>query len=206
MVNNPSTGETGPGSAYSAPTNWTTPSFAQNASSHQRSPLPVPLNPFLNAQGSSQAPPLPSSVWNPSQTTWGPLADNWRNQQPAPLAPPVSIHPEWNRNPLPFSTQLPHSPQTSNPSSNLAKKSSDDDYGETGISWAINALIDLPLRFLGPPGRLFLTSGGRYFLGFLGFTFLTYSGVLVASDWLEWPWADSLIPSNLVTNLIHKIG
>lgn len=206
MVNNPTPIETNPLPQPSQASNWTTPPFAQSASSSNRSPYQVPHNPFQNTQGNESTPSGASSVWNPSQTTWGPLADNWRNQQTGPLTQPVSINPEWNRPTLPPSTLPFQSTQLSINQSSRVKNSVDDDFGETGISWLINAGIDLPLRFLGSPGRFLITNGGRYFLAFFGFIFLTYSGILVASDWLEWPWADRLIPSNLVSSLMRKIG
>lgn len=179
--------------------NWSTP---QNPSAQST------INPqaYQPAKPPETPQSLPGSGWNPSQTTWGPLAETWRNQQ-TPFTQPVSTNPGWV---APQSTSNPkHSPDPT-PSFPLPRSQSSqanyEDYGETGISWLLNAAIDLPLRFMGPPGRFFMSWGGRYLLGFLGVTMLAYSGILVASDWMEWPWADRLIPSNLIHNILQKAG
>ncbi len=206
MVKNPSSDGLMPQSHAQPTPKGPISHFAQSLPASNQLSHPISQNPFLKPPASLEHGFQVESVWNPSHSTWGPLADNWRTQQTTPLAQPIFNHPDWTNNPLPFPHQTSQTTHNSLNQPKATQISAVDDFGETGLTWGINALIDLPLRFLGPPGRYLITSGGRYFLGFLGFTFLTYSGILVASDWLELPIADSLIPSNFISNLIHKFG
>lgn len=213
MIKNPGTGDqnttqtlTQPpywaGSPLNPPSNmnnWSQPQNPTPQSPHNLQSYQQPNVPEANSS-------IPAASWNPSQTTWGPLAETWRNQQ-APFSQPVSANPA-------RIAQEPQSPGRHQPApipstpvpKQLSSPANFDDYGETGISWLLNAAIDLPLRFMGPPGRFFMSWGGRYLLGFVGIAMVTYSGILVASDWMEWPWADRLIPSNLIQNILPKAG
>ena len=207
MIKNPGTGDPSGGQLVMPTPYWAgSPANPTNTVNNWS----TPQNPGPQSHQSPKPPEtiqtLPLGGWNPSQNTWGPLAETWRNQQ-APLSQPVSTNPSWAPPQTTNNSPPAASPTTPSPISALQPtRPGMEDYGETGISWLLNAIIDLPLQFIGPPGRFLMSWGGRYMLGFLGITMLAYSGILVASDWMEWPWADRLIPSNLIHNFLNKAG
>ena len=213
MINHSAPPEQSAGQSPSHAPYWAGAPTNNASTMNQWAPAQNPGPPSTNNPQPFQPPKTPEPTttlsgggWNPSQTTWGPLADTWRSQQ-APFGQPVSTNPGWMSQET--SNQTKQSPTSiplapfPGPKSSVSEI---EEYGETGISWLLNAIIDLPLRFMGPPGRFFMSWGGRYLLGFLGITMILYSGILVASDWMEWPWADRLIPSNLIPNFVQKAG
>jgi len=142
-------------------------------------------------QPAQWATPAAQTPWNPSATTWAPLAESWR--QNAGAFPPAV--PAATPNPAP-TTALVEAPKKP-PAARTPPSSppSGPDYAtETGISWLLNCVVDIPLWAMGPPGRFFQGIAGRYVMGLMGMAFLGYAGLLVASDWLDWPWADQLLP------------
>ncbi len=213
MIKNPGTGEQSAAQAVTQAPYWVgspvnPPPTTNNWSNpHNTLPQSPPnLQSYQPTKAPEANPSNPASGWNPSQTTWGPLAETWRNQQ-GPFNQPVSPNPGWIAHESSSPSRHSPAPVPSFPVPKPVSSTANfEDYGETGISWLLNATIDLPLRFMGPPGRFFMSWGGRYLLGFIGITMVTYSGILVASDWMEWPWADRLIPSNFIHNILPKAG
>ncbi len=139
----------------------------------------------------------PGGSWNPSATTWAPLAETWK-QNPGSFPVPVDQ--------VPSSTAL-KPVQGGGLSTGLVGPNSDrlkpvplptaEPHYETGMTWLVNQLVDLPLLAFGAPGRFFMGPAGRYLLGLLGLGMASYAALIFASDWLDWSWADQLLPWQL---------
>lgn len=176
---------------------WSPPSSAAPASN----PFGGFPQPYSNGPTPANPPGAtwlePGNSWNPSATTWAPLAETWK-QNPGAFPVPIeagsstalrptasgsastglgAIYPD-RLKPVPLATVEP--------------------INETGLSWLVNQLVDLPLYAIGPPGRFFMGSAGRYLMGLLGLGMVSYAALIVASDWLDWSWADQLLPWQLV--------
>lgn len=201
-------GNPGPGYTHTAPPAFSQPSqpFPGN---HQAYPgngpsTPQSGGPNPNPQPGNTWNPGPGS-WNPSSTTWGPLAESWKQnpggfpsaKDSAPsatgsgsgsspsfgLANPTGGNAAMDRSrvaPIPTAPEVPQ---------------------ETGLTWLLNFLVDLPLSLMGPPGRFFMGPTGRFLVGTMGMAMISYAGLIVASDWLDWSWADQLLPWQIAGRL-----
>lgn len=139
--------------------------------------------------------PLRSS-WQPSDQTWGPLAEKWlQNHSPGSLSAELPPPPE---PPVPPSaTEEPPAARIENefvglssPTAVAAPPPTED--GPPPVAWPLLPLVGLNKAFdacltpLGPPGRWLSSPPGRMVLGFVGVLCLGAALVLAFGDGFGW--------------------